>query len=194
VTPSANSSAAAEPIIGLLLALLFLLAPVSATPADAAVLAGRVTRVIDGDTLDVVLSSGRIRVRLHGIDAPERDQPGGTESGEWLRQRVQSREVLLEPVSQDRYERIVAIVYLDDANVNRELLRTGHAWAYRSFLRRADRIFCDIEATARGARIGLWGAPTARAPWEHRRTQGRGPFTDYRRQTGADCWRLRKQT
>lgn len=156
-------------------------------------LAGRVTRVIDGDTLDVVLASGRIRVRLHGIDAPERDQPGGDAAGRWLQQRLQGRDVLLEPVSQDRYERMVAIVYLDDAIVNRELLRAGHAWAYRGYLRRAERIYCDIEAAARGGRLGLWGAAPAHAPWEHRRTRGRGPFTDYTRQSGADCWRHRKK-
>lgn len=165
-----------------------------ASPADEPVLAGRVTRVIDGDTLDVLLASGRIRVRLHGVDAPERDQPGGREALDWLRQRVQDRDVLLEPVSQDRYERMVAIAFLDDANVNRELLRAGHAWAYRLYLRRAERIYCDIEASARRGRLGLWGGTAAHAPWEHRRTQGRGPFTDYRRQSAAECWRLRRKT
>lgn len=192
--PSANSSAAAEPFSWLLLALLLLLASMPASAADEPVLAGRVTRVIDGDTLDVLLASGRIRVRLHGVDAPERDQSGGREASEWLRQRVQDREVLLEPVTQDRYERMVAIVLLDDVNVNRELLRAGHAWAYRSYLRRTERVYCDIEATARRGRLGLWGGATAHAPWEHRRTQGRGPFTDFRRQSAAECWRLRRKT
>jgi micrococcal nuclease len=191
--PSANSSAAAEPLIWLLLALLLLLASMPASPADEAVLAGRVTRVIDGDTLDVLLASGRVRVRLHGVDAPERDQRGGRQSHEWLQQRVQNRQVLLEPVSQDRYDRLVAIVFLEEVNVNRELLRSGHAWAYRSYLRRSERIYCDLEATARKGRLGLWDAQAAHAPWEHRRTQGRGPFTDYSRQSAGECWRLRKK-
>ena len=177
----------------LLLAGLCITAVAGAAQGDG-LLPGKVLRVIDGDTLDVLLSSGRIRVRLHGIDAPERDQPGGDESRRWLQQRVQDREVQLEPVSQDQYERMVAIVYLDDSNVNRELLRQGHAWAYRNFLRRADRIFCDIEATARAGRQGLWSAAPARAPWEHRRTRGRGPFTDFGRQSAGECWRQRRQT
>jgi len=164
-----------------------------ACAADDAVLAGRVTKVIDGDTLDVLLATGRIRVRLHGIDAPERNQPGGNESRQWLQRRVLNRDVLLEPVSQDRYARMVAIVFQDDGNVNRELLRSGHAWAYRNYLRRVDRLFCDIEATARAGRLGVWGA-VAHAPWEHRRTQGRGPFTDFSRQSPGECWRLRKKT
>lgn len=175
-----------------LLALLFL-APFVALPAENAVLAGRVTRVIDGDTLDVLLASGRIRVRLHGVDAPERDQPGGPESTQWLQQRVLDRDVLIEPVSQDRYERMLAVLYLDDANLNRDLLRLGHAWAYRRYLRAADRIFCDIEHAARRQLSGVWGQDAPRAPWEFRATRGKGPYADYSRQSAADCWRLRRK-
>ena len=162
-----------------------------ALPATAGegVLAGKVTRVVDGDTLDVLLSSGRIRVRLHGVDAPECDQPGGAEAAQWLRLRLQDREVLLEPVSQDRYERLVAIVRAGDSVINDELVRSGHAWAYRHYLRKADRHLCGKEFSARREVLGLWAAPPARAPWEYRSTRGRGPFTDYARQSAGDCQR-----
>jgi endonuclease YncB( thermonuclease family) len=176
-----------------LLALLFLVSGMQAVPADA-VLAGRVTRVIDGDTLDVLLATGRIRVRLHGVDAPERSQPGGNEATLWLRQHVLNQDVLLEPVSQDRYERMVAVVYAGETDLNRQMLRSGNAWAYRTYLRRADRVYCDIESAARAERRGLWLPGVAHAPWEHRRTAGRGPFTDFSRQSPRDCWRLRKKT
>jgi micrococcal nuclease len=176
----------------LLLAILFLANPLSLT-AEEAVLPGKVLRVIDGDTLDVLLASGRIRVRLQGVDAPEHDQPGGAEARQWLQLRVLNREVLLEPVSQDRYERMVALVYLDDAMVNRELVRAGHAWAYRSYLRAADRIFCDIEFSARREQAGLWAAAAPHAPWEFRATRSRGPFTDYSRESADDCWKLRRK-
>lgn len=156
-------------------------------------LAGRVTRVVDGDTLDVLLSTGRIRVRLQGVDAPEHDQPGGADSKQWLQQRVRDRDVLLEPVTQDRYDRMVAIVYLEDVNLNRELLRAGQAWAFRRYLRAADRAFCDIEYAARRAQAGVWATDSPRAPWEFRATRGKGPYTDYSRQTAADCWRLRRK-
>jgi micrococcal nuclease len=177
----------------LLLGLLCLIRVVPALPAGQVVLPGRVTRVIDGDTLDVLLSTGRIRVRLQGVDAPEHDQPGGAESKQWLQQRVQDREVLLEPVSQDRYDRMVAMVFLVDANLNRELLRAGHAWAYRRYLRAADRVFCDIEYAARREMAGVWASATPRAPWEFRATRGQGPYADYSRQSAADCWRLRRK-
>jgi len=179
--------------VRLLLGLLSLFPFVPAPAADEPVLAGRVTRVIDGDTLDVLLATGRIRVRLQGVDAPEHDQPGGQESKQWLQQRIQDRDVLLEPVSQDRYERMVAIVYLEEANLNRELLRSGHAWAYRRYLRAADRVFCDIEYTARREMAGVWASTAPRAPWEFRATRGKGPYTDYSRQSAADCWRLRRK-
>lgn len=162
--------------------------PSPAGHADA-VLPGRVTRVIDGDTIDVLLSSGRIRVRLHGIDAPERDQRWGSQSKSWLEQQLQDRDVELEPVSQDRYDRLVAIVHRDGTDINRELVRQGHAWAYRQYLRSADRKLCDLEHGARRAQRGLWDpqqAPAA-APWQFRATRGKGPFGDYSGSTARDC-------
>ena len=90
----------------------------SASPDQLPVLVGTVTRVKDGDTIVVELESGPINVRLGSIDAPERDQPWGVEATTALRPRVQAREVALEVVEQDRYERLVAVVYLGDENLN----------------------------------------------------------------------------
>lgn len=174
------------------LAWLLLGAADPSAPATAeGLLAGRVLRVIDGDTVDVRLASGRVRVRLHGIDAPERDQPGGEQATRWLAEAVQDRDVLLEPVSQDQYERLLAIVHLEGRDMNRALVEAGHAWAYRRYLRRADRALCTLEAEARAARRGVWARESPRAPWQHRATRGRGPFTDFSAQTARDCWRQR---
>jgi micrococcal nuclease len=158
----------------------------SARRDSPTVLAGKVARVIDGDTLDVLLTSGRIRVRLHGVDAPESDQPGGKAATTWLAQQLQDQHVMLEPVSQDQYERMVAIVHLQDRIINRELVATGHGWAYRQYLRRSDEDLCRVEERARRNGAGIWAA-TAHAPWEYRATQGKGPFSDYSKSTGADC-------
>ncbi len=151
------------------------------------VLAGKVMRVIDGDTIDVLLASGRIRVRLHGVDAPERNQPGGKASSAWLTQQLRDKPVQLEPVSQDQYERMVAVVHRDGRNINRELVRAGHAWAYRRYMRRSERELCLLEERARRESAGLWGTRAARAPWEYRTTGGKGPFSDYGNSTVADC-------
>src|SRR6187402_2566376 len=150
---------------------------VAQAAVSTALLPGKVTRVIDGDTIDVLLASGRIRVRLHGIDAPERNQAGGAAATAWLVQRVVDRPVQLEPVSQDQYGRMVAIVHDGRVSINRELVLRGHAWAYRRYLRRGDHELCAVEDTARRGRRGLWSA-TAHAPWEFRATSGTGPYTD----------------
>lgn len=162
-------------------------APAASAGKDAAaVLAGKVTRIIDGDTLDVLLTSGRIRVRLHGVDAPESNQPGGTAATAWLAKQLQDEQVLLEPVSQDQYERMVAVLHLEGRNINHELVAMGHAWAYRQFMRRSDAELCALEERARMAGAGLWTA-TAHAPWEYRATNSKGPFKDYSKSTGLDC-------
>jgi micrococcal nuclease len=135
----------------------------------------------------VLLASGPIRVRLHGIDAPESDQQGGSAATAWLAKQLRDQQVLLEPVSQDQYERMVAVVHLRDRNINRELVQQGHAWAYRSYLRRSDAELCEIEARARRARLGLWATSPARAPWEYRATAGKGPFTSYGKSTAEEC-------
>ena len=172
-----------------LLCALCLLATIGlpASPRSEGFLPGKVTRVVDGDTLDVLLDSGRIRVRLHGVDAPERDQPGGREASQWLQQRLMNHAVQLEPVSQDRYDRMVAIVHAEAGVVNEDLLRAGRAWAYRHYLRRIDRHYCDLEAGARAARFGLWTEAMPHAPWQHRQTAGRWPFQDFSGETAADC-------
>jgi endonuclease YncB( thermonuclease family) len=148
-------------------------------PDPSPVLTGKVSRVIDGDTVDVLLASGLIRVRLQGIDAPERNQPGGREAQHWLQKRLQGRVVDLEPVLQDRYDRLVAVVFDGEADINRELVAAGYAWAYRRYLRRSDWPLCVAEREARAAGRGLWRlAPVnRRAPWEYRHTRGRGPFS-----------------
>lgn len=89
-------------------------------------LSGVVTQVTDGDTITV---DGR-NVRLQGIDAPERDQPYGSQASIALRSAVQGRRVCLEVREIDQYGRLVAVVYQDDRNINRWLVRQGHVWEY----------------------------------------------------------------
>lgn len=175
----------------LITAFLLPLLAACATAADSGLLHGRVLRIVDGDTIDVRLDSGRIRVRLQGIDAPEHDQPGGREATQFLRQHLNDRDVQLEPVSQDQYGRLVAIVHSGGMNLNRELVRAGHAWAYRRYMRRGERELCRLEHEARQSGRGLWQGPSApaRAPWEHRSTRGRGPFTGFAGTDAGDCLR-----
>ena len=132
------------------------------------VLVGTVTRVVDGDTIVVELSSGVIRVRLYGIDAPEHNQPGGYESASTLRWMVERKQVSLEPINQDRYSRMVAKVFVGQTNVNSEMVSRGEAWVYRHYIKGPDRQWCAFEAEARDKRLGLWKARNAIPPWTFR--------------------------
>jgi endonuclease YncB( thermonuclease family) len=172
-----------------LLLMLLLQAGVAAAKDQLSVLVGTVTKIVDGDTIDVQLSSGLIRVRLHGVDTPERGQPWGKESTASLTGLVMGKEVDIDPFSQDRYERMIGIVYLGELNVNLELIKHGHAWAYRQYMRKMDSALCINEAAARTAKKGLWALPASErvAPWEWRRKKSLKSFTDYSKETVVAC-------
>ena len=136
------------------LCLLFLAgAALGATPR----LHGYVTRVVDGDTVIVELGSGPARLRLGEIDAPERDQPYGRESKAALSRLILHKSIEIEPMYQDRYERLVGRAYLGRLDVNSEMVRAGNAWAFDGFLQH--RALCTLEAEARARKQGLWALP-----------------------------------
>jgi micrococcal nuclease len=131
--------------------------------AGVKVLAATVTRVLDGDSLEVTLETGKSRVRLSGVDTPEYDQPYGEQSSVAMKALVAvGAKVELEVVTQDAFKRIVAVVWLladgKRTNVNEWLLREGHGWAFRRYL--TTPTYCDFEEEARKARRGLWAQPT----------------------------------
>ena len=117
---------------------------------EVPVLVGAVIKIIDGDTIKVQLDSGPINVRFSSMDAPEKDQPWGTEATAALSARVSNQQVALEVMSQDRYERLVAVVYLGDENVNAWMVEQGFAWAYRDYLE--DDSYCASAGVARAVR------------------------------------------
>ena len=128
------------------------------------VVSATVTKVNDGDSLEVQLEAGAGRVRLSAVDTPEYDQPYGSRSSAVLKAMLPAgTKVELEVVTQDQFRRMVAVVWttLDGKriNVNETMLREGHGWAYRRYMR--DPKFCDIEAEARDAKRGLWAQPVS---------------------------------
>jgi endonuclease YncB( thermonuclease family) len=167
-----------------------LIAPSSQAEAadNRAVLPGVVVGVIDGDTADVRLDSGMIRVRFHAIDAPESGQPHGKAAKAALADLIYGKAVEVEPYQQDRYDRLVARVWIDGMDVNAEMLRSGNAWTYRRYA--DDPAYCTYEQAARDLGRGLWRLPANQrvAPWEWRQRKSRaGRFTDYSRETVAAC-------
>ena len=175
-----------QTVVALLALLLDAGPPVVAS--DLPVLHGTVVGVIDGDTADIRLESGMIRIRLHAIDAPESGQPNGKAAKSALSQLIFGKAVEVEPFEQDRYDRLVARVWLDGHDINAAMIKSGNAWAYRRY---ADEpAYCAYEKAARDLGRGLWRLPPADrvAPWEWRQRKPRaGRFTDYSQETVATC-------
>ena len=126
-------------------------------------------RVIDGDTVDI----GPVRIRLHGIDAPEGDQPCamadggswscGTASTRRLADLIDGQHVTCEARDRDIYGRIIGVCFKGEIDLNALLVREGLAWAYIRF----SEDYTAQEQAARAERIGIWQAETI-PPWEYR--------------------------
>ena len=112
--------------------LTFTLLYTSLTLADT--LIARVVGVTDGDTITVLdASNTQYKVRLSGIDAPEKKQPFGQVSKKSLSDMVYDKEVLVDWSKKDRYQRIVGKVLLNDEDVNLEQVKRGLAWHFKKY-------------------------------------------------------------
>lgn len=150
------------------------------TPAP---LEGIAVDVADGDSFVFRGGDGqRVRIRLSGIDAPERDQPWADRSRRHLRDLLDDARLRLEPVKRDPYDRLVARVTVrrgetGDDDVALAQLRAGLAWhftRYRDDQSAADfALYARAERDARAARIGLWRDGSPEPPWAFRQRMRR---------------------
>jgi micrococcal nuclease len=148
--------------------LLFII--ISCQQQDAAEgLSGRAVNIPDGDTFTLLTSENRsIRVRLYGIDAPERGQDFYQASKQYLGNLLKGKNILVQVRDTDQYRRIVGDVYLpDQRNVNKAMIEAGLAWHYKQFSKDEDLAVAEEEA--RQKRLGLWQQFNAQPPWEWRR-------------------------
>lgn len=114
--------------------------------------------IIDGDTL----VSDRIRIRLHGMDAPELDQPGGPEARAHLTRLISGGAVRIRPLSTDRYGRMVARVHARAGDLGQLMVRDGYARAAYG------DDYSGEERAARRRRAGLWAGQGIISPAAHR--------------------------
>ncbi len=145
-------------------------------PAFADTLTGKVVKITDGDTLYVLDANYKDhKIRLAGIDAPERRQAYGLASRKHLLSIVAGKQVRVEYQKRDRYGRIVGKVLLDGIDVCLEQVKVGFAWHYKKYQHEQiaeDReLYADAENKARNDRLGLWRENNPNPPWEFRRLQ-----------------------
>ena len=153
-------------LLGLLLCLSF--------SATAATYTARVIAIADGDTLTVLdASNTQHKIRLAGIDAPEKRQAWGERARQFLGERVHQRLVQIEVGKKDRYGREVGKVMLDGEDINLALVRSGLAWHYRAYEREQPpderASYAEAERWARSQRQGLWRDAHPVAPWDFRK-------------------------
>lgn len=138
------------------------------------VLEGRVVGVADGDTITVLdASKTQHRVRLVGIDAPEKSQAYGSKSKQSLSNMVYGKKVTVLWDKQDRYKRILGKVLTDWGDVNLAQIEDGMAWHYKRYMNdqpiKDQMSYDDAERTARHLRKGLWADASPTPPWVWRR-------------------------
>ncbi len=152
---------------------LFLLAFLSLA-ASADTLTGKVVKITDGDTLYVLDANYKEhKIRLAGIDAPERKQAYGLASRKHLATIVANKQVTIAYEKRDRYGRIVGKVLLDGIDVCLEQVKVGLAWHYKKYQHEQSpedrQLYAEAENQARTGRLGLWRENSPNPPWEHRR-------------------------
>ena len=127
-----------------------------------------VTHVLDGDTIEVLNGHHAERIRLSGIDCPEKGQAFGNKAKQAAAALVFGKQVTLQTHGKDRYGRTLADVLLPDGtNLNHELVKDGWCWWYRKYAP-GDTVLEKLETEAREAKKGLWADPHPVPPWEWR--------------------------
>lgn len=151
--------------------LVFLLALYAEPEPKHHELTGKVVHIADGDTL-TVLDADKVqhKIRLHGIDAPEKGQAFGTKAKEALAEKVHEKTVRVVWKDKDRYGRIVGDVHLGERNINVEMVSDGWAWWYRNYAPKSKALEV-AEADARKEKRGLWHDKEQEPPWEYRKRE-----------------------
>lgn len=130
-------------------------------------------RAIDGDTIEILYDNQSLRVRLQGIDAPERQQDFGKRAKQTLAICLTHGDVRVHYQKTDRYGRAVGTVFSGDTNCNLAQLKKGMAWHYKAYEKEQSptdrRVYSQAHARAKKRKLGLWSRPCPIAPWDWRK-------------------------
>jgi endonuclease YncB( thermonuclease family) len=156
-----------SPFLIALVVLISIFFAISASANDLII--AKVVGVADGESITVLSPGSKpVKIRLHGIDYPEKGQAFGKRAKQYTSNQCFGKTIAYRPVDIDRYGRTVAMVFLPDGNeLNLEILIAGYAWHYKRYSNRQD--YADAEQQAHQNKVGLWADPQAKPPWEWRR-------------------------
>jgi len=156
----------------------FLLIGILLTPllALGASIEGQIVGVSDGDTVTLLdAQKKQWKVRLLGIDAPEKKMPFGQKSKQHLADLVYKKQVTVEYSKQDRYGRTVGKILVGGVDANLAQIRAGMAWHYKQYQRDQSfedrQLYSEAEDTARSTQRGLWADADPTPPWDWRKQQ-----------------------
>jgi endonuclease YncB( thermonuclease family) len=133
------------------------------------VITGIATKVYDGDTFTLVTEeNASIKIRVVGIDAPEKDQKHGVVARDFARNLIDNKKVTvyLEP-GQTYGRRLGVVITSNGKHFNYEMVKRGHAWHYKHY--NSDKFLSAAENEAKESKVGLWADNNPEAPWEYRR-------------------------
>lgn len=148
-----------------------LLGIAAAPPATIEEFSGKVVSLSDGDTLTVLKDRKQIKVRVEGIDAPEKSQAFGNKSKNALADLIGRKEVAIHATGTDKYGRTLARVIFDGRDISELMVARGMAWHYKEYS--DDETLAELEDKARASKLGLWAEPDALPPWEFRKNRSK---------------------
>lgn len=131
------------------------------------VLHGQVIDVLDGDTVKLRSDWHIYKIRLAGIDAPEKQQAYGVQSKIYLEHLIADKDVSIKVLSCDQYGRYVGKIYLNGKDINGEMIRSGYAWHYNHF--DSNPVYAWFMLDAQRSNRGLWQEVHPTPPWIFRK-------------------------
>jgi endonuclease YncB( thermonuclease family) len=144
-----------------------------AAQVHAEILNGTVVGVADGDTVTVLdASRQQYKIRLMGIDAPEKKQAFGNKSKQALSDLVFNKQVSVEFNKTDKYGRTIGKILVDGLDANLEQVKKGMAWHYKQYQKEQSSVdrtaYAKAEELAKAKKLGLWFDPSPTPPWDFR--------------------------
>ncbi|EEQ8445236.1 thermonuclease family protein [Escherichia coli] len=128
---------------------------------------GKVIRVLDGDTIEVLQDKKPVRIRLANIDAPEKKQAFGRWSANQLKALLAGQSVTVSYTQTDRYGRIIGHVFTTNGtDASRFMVQSGAAWVYERY--NVDESLPALQREAQEQKRGLWADANPVPPWEWR--------------------------